>query len=698
MRVGLVEPKISIIIPVYNVERYLRECLDSVVNQTLKDIEIICVNDGSTDGSPSILKDYASQDDRIVVINKCNAGYGAAMNDGLDMAKGEYIGIVESDDYILPEMYETLYETAKSREQIDIVKSNFKRFWGTGRSGKFEFVALSKKKAHYNTLLNPASDIGLLRANGLNQPGIYRKAFLSEHDIRFNESPGAAYQDNGFWFQIFAFANTAYFIDAALYFIRRDNPNSSVKNQGQAYAICLEYDHIRNTLKKKGAPHPNILEMCAVMRYVNYQWTIARIAPELRKEFIERFRDDFAQLAKTNELSRMFFTPSQWNELSWILRDPNEYYYALWFKREELDACRAKIRRLESDLAKADRKISDLRSCNSYKIGRAATFIPRAFKRAIKYTESYRISHTTTGQSASVPPSNIGSSQSYSTMIDSSTLPSLLKEWYEKNSGDTLDFDHPVTYNQKIQWLKLHDSTPIKTQLADKLLVRDWVARNIGDEHLIPLLGVWDSFDQIDFSSLPSSFVLKMNDSSGHNIVVENKGMLDIDSARLKFERWLTSSFTLQAGYEMHYKDIEPKIIAEKYLYEGKAGLTDYRLFCFDGEPFSIWVDIGSGTRNHKRDIYDLNWNLQPILVNYPNLSTQRERPAQLDTMISLARKLSKGFCHVRVDLYYVDGKIYFGEMTFTPQSGIGKWDPPEFNYLYGRMLNLPNHDPGDPA
>ena len=209
-----------------------------------------------------LFRDYASQDDRIVVINKCNAGYGAAMNDGLDMAKGEYIGIVESDDYILPEMYETLYETAKSREQIDIVKSNFKRFWGTGRSRKFEFVALSKKKAHYNTLLNPASDIGLLRANGLNQPGIYRKAFLSEHDIRFNESPGAAYQDNGFWFQIFAFANTAYFIDAALYFIRRDNPNSSVKNQGQVYTIRLEYDHIRNMLKKKGAPHP-VYSKCA---------------------------------------------------------------------------------------------------------------------------------------------------------------------------------------------------------------------------------------------------------------------------------------------------------------------------------------------------------------------------------------------------------------------------------------------------
>ena len=147
MRVGLVEPKISIIIPVYNVERYLRECLDSGCKSNVERYWNY-LREWRVYWRLAIHSErLRSQDDRIVVINKCNAGYGAAMNDGLDMAKGEYIGIVESDDYILPEMYETLYETAKSREQIDIVKSNFKRFWGTGRSRKFWICRVIKKES-----------------------------------------------------------------------------------------------------------------------------------------------------------------------------------------------------------------------------------------------------------------------------------------------------------------------------------------------------------------------------------------------------------------------------------------------------------------------------------------------------------------------------------------------------------------------
>lgn len=266
-----------------------------------------------------------------------------------------------------------------------------------------------------------------------------------------------------------------------------------------------------------------------------------------------------------------------------------------------------------------------------------------------------------------------------------------LAEWYTRRTGEVLDFDNPLSYNQKIQWLKLYDSTALKTLLSDKYLVRDWAAAKIGSEHLIPLLGVWDKFDDIDFESLPERFVLKANHGSGYNLVVADKSALDVDAARRKFNRWMVTNFAFSNGLELHYKDIKRKILAEQFIENEDGCLFDYRFYCFGGVPYHVWVDVGSGTPQHKRDIYDLEWNLVPLNVNYPNLAVPRERPENLKLMIDLARTLSEGLVHVRVDFYEVKGKIYLGEMTFTPQSGTGKWDPVSFDYLYGSLIQLPS-------
>lgn len=263
-----------------------------------------------------------------------------------------------------------------------------------------------------------------------------------------------------------------------------------------------------------------------------------------------------------------------------------------------------------------------------------------------------------------------------------------LKDWFKKSSGKTLDLENPQTFNEKIQWLKLYDSTPIKTQLADKYLVRDWVKERIGQKYLVPLLGVWDKFDDIDFDMLPAKFVLKANHGCGWNIIVREKSTFDKSAARNKFNEWLNTNYAFVNGLELHYKDISPKIIAEPYLENGNNDLYDYKIFCFNGEPLYVFVYSERQT-SLKCNIYDLDWNLQPFRP-HSNFG-QVPKPEMMETMISLAEKLSCGFLLVRVDFYILGNEsVKFSELTFTPASGGYSWEPPEYDLILGQMITLP--------
>lgn len=192
-------PKVSIIIPTYNVEDYLRECMDSVTRQTLKDIEIICINDGSTDGSLEILKEYADKDPRIVLVDKENEGYGVGMNIGLDKASGEYIGIVEPDDFVPLNMYEDLYNTAKEND-LDFVKADFYRFTRNCENGNMELIYnhLDSTGENYNQVINPFEKPYITKFIMNTWSGIYRREYIEKYHIRHNTTPGASFQDNGF--------------------------------------------------------------------------------------------------------------------------------------------------------------------------------------------------------------------------------------------------------------------------------------------------------------------------------------------------------------------------------------------------------------------------------------------------------------------------------------------------------------------
>ncbi|MCM1154885.1 MAG: glycosyltransferase [Roseburia sp.] len=292
-------PKVSVIVPVCNVEQYLPACLDSILAQTLEDIEVICVDDGSTDRSPAILDGYAGKDSRLRVFHKENSGYGHSMNIGIDTASGEYIGIVESDDRILPDMYEKLYSAAKEND-LDLVKSDVV-FWWENLQYTCEYHREDLNE-YYGKVLD-SSDRKLFFRFFMNTwTGIYKRSFLKENAIRHNETPGAAYQDNGFWIQTLSFCKRAMWLKDAFYLYRQDNPLASVKKKSNVMTMAKEYDFAEKILEKKKKRYE--LDICRYYRVFRHRGVFLRIADDLKRGYCDTIIRDFekyGELASENK-------------------------------------------------------------------------------------------------------------------------------------------------------------------------------------------------------------------------------------------------------------------------------------------------------------------------------------------------------------------------------------------------------------
>ena len=273
-----------------------------------------------------------------------------------------------------------------------------------------------------------------------------------------------------------------------------------------------------------------------------------------------------------------------------------------------------------------------------------------------------------------------------------SKYPELLADWYYENTGKTLNLDAPRLYNEKVQWLKLYDTTALKTKLSDKYLVRQWIAEQIGERYLIPLLGVWNNFEEINFDLMPNRFVLKANHGCNWLIIVKDKAHFNKEAAKEKFKQWLNTNFAYCAGLELQYRDIPPKIIAEEYLEDESGALADYKVYCFEGKPYCIeyFIDRFKKT-GYKAIMFDLEWQPTGWTVDaHHKPGTAIDKPLNLDEMLALASILCSGFHHVRVDFYIVNNKIYFGEMTFTSASGLEQFEPEEWNLKLGELIQLP--------
>ena len=255
-----------------------------------------------------------------------------------------------------------------------------------------------------------------------------------------------------------------------------------------------------------------------------------------------------------------------------------------------------------------------------------------------------------------------------------------------------LDFNNVQTFNEKLQWLKLYDRRPEYTKMVDKQGAKEYVESILGSDYIIPTIGIWNNADEIDFDSLPERFVLKCTHDSGGLVICKDKKKLNVQKAKKKLNGCQKHNF-FWGQREWPYKDIKPRIIAEQYMEDAEGGdLKDYKFFCFDGVPKAMFIasDRNTPGEETKFDFFDMDFNHLPFTNGHPNAKVSIEKPSRFEEMKDIAARLSKGIPRVRVDLYQINGKVYFGELTFFHWSGFVPFNPEEWDYKFGSWIQLP--------
>lgn len=357
------KPKVSIVMPIFNASKFLKQSLGGLVQQTLKDIEIICVNDGSTDDSLTLIKEYASHDTRIKIIDKENSGYGNTMNEGIRIATGEYIGVLEPDDFADVEMYERLYSVAE-KHNADVVKSNYYEYsQKEDRDTFFEVL----NGLEYDTVSSARQDEKIIFMRPCIWSAIYRKKILLDNNILFNETPGASYQDTAFAFKVWVCAERVVFIKDAYLHYRIDNDNSSVKSSGKIFSICDEFQTMQSFLNLNLENKKKFSKVLQVLKLDSYTWNLERIVPEYKPFFKDQIALEFIKADYDGTLDKDYFDPERWKLV-------NAYISEYKNKEESRKA-------IESSLKT---RILELENSESYRIGHALVKIPGAIKSCIK--------------------------------------------------------------------------------------------------------------------------------------------------------------------------------------------------------------------------------------------------------------------------------------------------------------------------
>lgn len=354
--------KISVIVPIYNMEDHLEQCLDSLTGQTLKEIELLCVNDGSTDSSLDILEKYHAKDPRIRIISKSNSGYGATMNRGLEAAVGEYIGIVEPDDFVELDMFETLYSLAVENN-CEIAKSNRYDY----KNGEDSFVEVLKGQEYY-TVFSPLDNQEFFLLPPSTTTAIYQRDFLKRNGLKYLETPGASFQDTGFAYKALFCATRVILTDQPFYHYRRDRENSSVLSSNKVFSIVEEFRDIDRFLEAHPEVRQTTVSMYGVLRYRAYQWNYRRIDWLYRFAFILAMSYEFGILQDKGELIENSFSSEEWERLNKLIRDPELLF------EDEKQRC---------PYLKLQQKLSAIQKSKSYRIGRLLTYIPRQAKRLV---------------------------------------------------------------------------------------------------------------------------------------------------------------------------------------------------------------------------------------------------------------------------------------------------------------------------
>lgn len=307
--------------PIYNMERYLDECMKSVLSQTLQDIEIICVDDGSNDASPSMIDRYAASDSRIKVIHKANSGYGHSVNLGIEQSSGEYIGIVEPDDYIKPAMMETLYVSA-SENNLDMISSDFEFFYGEGKDRVHRVRKILDNPTFYNRVIDSRKENEVLTGGYINPASLFCRKFLLNNNIRHNETPGASYQDNGFRYQVLMFSKRIMLLNRTFYCYRQDNEMSSIANEEKIGCAVEEFKYVYKIMKNRDGETRWFLPVFCYRKYEGYLFVFQRIVSRMKRDFLYQMSNEFKKMNDNGELYLDYFPKWSKRTIIQIMEDP----------------------------------------------------------------------------------------------------------------------------------------------------------------------------------------------------------------------------------------------------------------------------------------------------------------------------------------------------------------------------------------
>ena len=611
---NFITPKVSVIMPVFNSMNYIECSIKSVLKQTIRDFELICIDDGSTDGSYEIIKQYSENDTRISIYTQQHQYAGIARNKGLSLAKGEYITFLDSDDLFTKTALEELYNHAKTID-ADVVISKARWFIKDPKISKSAQWVFND-----NLLFNMISFVPLDFAENLFQISsgepwskIFKKSFIQQNQIKFPPLPRS--EDIYFVYLAYALAKKIGVLhkETVLY---RKIPNHGIESQKDLYPITS--CQVRIYLKEK-------LEELGLYRLY-------------KKSYINRTID--AIIYNINGCKS---------------RKAIEEIYNIF--REYV------IPNLEIDMSEA----TYFTNKKNYKLA-------KKIADSINFVELWH--------------------DCFEKEINISYYAKELRMWYKKVTGNDINFNKPITFNEKIQWLKLFDSTPLKTYLSDKFLVREWIKNNVGAEYLVPLLGggEYNNFDEINFDILPQSFVIKCTHGPNYFIVVKDKNHFDKKTASLKIRGWLIENFADQDGFELQYIDVSPKIIIEQYLEcTSLITYTRYKFWCFNGKVKFVQLLAEIKSNESESLFYDLHWNkLNFSQKSYLN-KNKFSKPSNLDKMVWLSQKLSKGFSFLQVCISSSNnGKIYVEGISFYPTPSVYKWSYKSIDERLGKMIRLP--------
>ena len=629
------KPFVSIIVPVFQVEPYVKACIESVMRQTYDGkMECLVVDDCGTDHSMSqveeMIKDYQGDIIFKILRHSCNRGLSAARNTGMDEARGDYIYFLDSDDELTEDCIESLVRPLMG-ERYDVVLGFV----------KYQQVL----SPHCIIETNGPQELNIAEDVLLKQPQIlstykkkwavvawnrlYKSDFLRHYGLKFKE--GLFYEDNLWSFQIACLAKTLYIVSRTVYIHKLREGSIMGLGTKQEYI-----DHWKTIIK----------EMCAFVD--KYRIDMADVFPLFNSAFLGIL--EYYSYSKTESVAT-------YRSLRQYVKAPLHYI-------------------IHTNGFRIHCYLLDMHYVMPLGIAPLWSFYCRKQARKLYF----KIKHISNSILLNVAP------QAF-----------IARRW-KRRMGYAIDWKHPRDLNEKIQWLLVNNDISEWTRLADKYKVREYVKEK-GLEHLlVPMLGVWTDAEKIDFDKLPDKFVLKCNHDFGSVIIVD-KSSPDFNREAIckKMNERLKNHFGDNG--ELHYRGIPPMIIAEIFLEvtdaekKVSASHIDYKVWCFDGKPYYVNCAYNRTKYSVFLDIYDLDWNYHPEFVvsngHYKTGLGVIKKPQSLSEMIEAATILSEGFPEVRIDFYDLDGRLYFGEMTFTSSAGMMKFYTPEFLQLLGDKIRI---------